>query len=165
MWSKEQQDHANKLYALLIAGSYLPVTMAKDQGFHRFMKAVNPYVSLARPRKSIMIFSYFFQYKAPHYSKTSNLVNQVADDLWVKIREMLVTDCRLCSATTDLWSSKLYNDSYIGRYFFVIAIHLQLFIIRSHLEFCPQEQEKADGSESRYVFVYLKCVFPLISFS
>ena len=38
MWSKEQQDHANKLYALWIAGSYLPVTMAKDQGFHRFMR-------------------------------------------------------------------------------------------------------------------------------
>ena len=38
VWSKEQQDHANKLYALWIAGSYLPVTMAKDQGFHRFMR-------------------------------------------------------------------------------------------------------------------------------
>ena len=108
MWSKEQQDHANKLYALLIAGSYLPVTMAKDQGFHRFMKAVNPYVSLAW--SSIMIFSYLFQYKAPHYSKTSNLVNQVADDLWVKIREMLVTDCRLCSATTDLWTDMAFWD-------------------------------------------------------
>ena len=57
---------------------------------------------------------FVFQYKVPNVNKTRGLVAKVADDLWAQIRGMLGTDCRRCSATTDIWSSKLYNDSYIG---------------------------------------------------
>ena len=45
-WSSDQQEYANQMLALWIGGSYVPVTLPKDQGFIRFMKAVNPNVSL-----------------------------------------------------------------------------------------------------------------------
>ena len=65
---------------------------------------------------------FVFQYKVPNVNKTRGLVAKVADDLWAQIRGMLGTDCRRCSATTDIWSSKLYNDSYLGMADFEVVV-------------------------------------------
>lgn len=55
-----------------------------------------------------------FQYKAPSDTKTRGLVTQVGDDLMEKIKERLQRPRRL-AATIDGWSSKNYNDSYLGK--------------------------------------------------
>ena len=96
---------------------------------------------------------FLFQYKVPHVAKTRELVAKVADDLWAKIRGMLGTDCRRCSATTDIWSSKLYNDSYIGNDFIIRNIKGKSHIlssVRSYSQFSAPQKEEDDGCENRY---------------
>ena len=40
-WTKDQQIYADKMFALWIAGSYIPTSVSKDAGAHRFLAAVN----------------------------------------------------------------------------------------------------------------------------
>ena len=44
IWTKEKQLCADKMFALWIAGSYLPTSVSKDPGAHRFLASVNSQV-------------------------------------------------------------------------------------------------------------------------
>lgn len=44
VWTKEKQAHSDYLFALWVAGSYLPITMSKDPGAHRFLASLNSHV-------------------------------------------------------------------------------------------------------------------------
>ncbi len=44
VWSKEQQAYSDQMFGLWIAGSYLPVTVSKDPGVHRFLASLNSQV-------------------------------------------------------------------------------------------------------------------------
>ena len=83
------------MLALWIGGSTLPVSAVSDPNMARFVSSLNPQATI------------------PSRWKLQGLIKTLAEKNLMKIRDALKTSRRV-SATTDIWSSKLSADSYIG---------------------------------------------------
>ena len=73
----------------------MPVSAVQDPNMGRYVASLNPHASL------------------PSRWKLQGLIKTLSDKNLLKIREALST-ARQVSVTTDIWSSKLSTDSYIG---------------------------------------------------
>ena len=82
----------------------MPVSAVQDPNMERYVASLNPHASL------------------PSRGKLQSLIKSVADKNICKIREALCT-ARRVSVTTDIWSSKLSADSYIGVTVHIINTH------------------------------------------
>ena len=110
-WTEEDQDHADKRLALWIASSTLPVSMVKNPNMAGYVQAIHPKVF--QSFTIIITWEISFQCKVPYESKTRKLVANLGDEMRAKLKRSLKPARRL-NATTDIWSSKQYKDSYLG---------------------------------------------------
>ena len=94
-WSTEKQDTANKYLALWIGGSTLPVSAVQDPNMLRYVKSLNPDATV------------------PDRRQLTAGIATLGDKNILLIREALST-ARRVNITTDIWSSKLSADSYLG---------------------------------------------------
>ena len=94
-WSKEKQEKSNKILALWIGGSTLPVSAVQDPNMLRYVKSLNPDATV------------------PDRRQLTAGIATLGDKNILLIREALST-ARRVNITTDIWSSKLSADSYIG---------------------------------------------------
>ena len=94
-WSKEKQDRSDKFLALWIGGSTLPVSAVQDPNMLRYVKSLNPDATV------------------PDRRKLTDGIATLCDKNIATIREAL-SNARRVNITTDIWSSKLSADSYIG---------------------------------------------------
>ena len=95
VWSKEKQEKSDKLLALWIGASTLPVSAVEDTNMQRYVKSLNPEATV------------------PDRRKLTSGIATLCDKNIAMIREALST-ARRVTITTDIWSSKLSADSYIG---------------------------------------------------
>ena len=73
----------------------MPVSMVQDPNMERYVKVLNPDANV------------------PGRTKVQKEMKKLSDKNLSKIREALGT-ARRVSVTTDIWSSKLSTDSYLG---------------------------------------------------
>ena len=65
IWSKEKQAYADKMFALWIAGSYLPMSVSKDPGAHRFLASVNSQVRCLKLNYLIITYTFCLVQASP----------------------------------------------------------------------------------------------------
>ena len=80
----------------------LPVTLVDGAEFRDVLKHVNPQVELS-----------FLQVKVPSSKKVTDIIGTTAEKALKHIKVCL-QNCRQITITTDLWSTKCSNQSFIG---------------------------------------------------
>ena len=73
----------------------MPVSAVEDPNLARYVKSLNPDATV------------------PGRKKLQKMINNISDKFVSQIREALLT-ARRVAATTDIWSSQLSSDSFIG---------------------------------------------------
>ena len=94
-WSKEKQERSDKFLALWIGGSTLPVSAVQDPNMLRYVQSLNPDATV------------------PDRRQLTAGIATLCDKNREMIKEALSNASRV-NITTDIWSSKLSADSYIG---------------------------------------------------
>ena len=94
-WTEDNQDRSNKMLAIWIGGSVLPVSCVEDKNMENYVKSLNPQASV------------------PSRGTLQNDIEKIADKVVLKIKECLLTS-RQVAITTDIWSSMVSTDAFLG---------------------------------------------------
>ena len=100
LWTEEKQERSNKICAIWIGGSNLPVSAVEDPNMKNYIESLNPDATL------------------PSRQTLQRQILTVAEKITLKMKEALLT-ARRVSVTTDIWSAHLSTDSYIG-----VTVHI-----------------------------------------
>ena len=112
-WSEKNQDTFDELITLWIGGSNHPVSLLDSPEFRAVIGHANSKVELSLPIFLYILTGVILQVKVPGSKKVNELIGKTSDKI-LKHVKVCLQQCRQITITTDLWSTRCSNQSYIG---------------------------------------------------